>query len=150
MKKKLHKKLNLILIFTFILSTFLFMNIKCFAAGPATVPPIQAPAGALSENQIPQSAKGYQPATIPEKNAYTLTHLNKEDNFKVGILKFLIAMIGVLVSVLVIFLVLKLYKKVMLKNNLNLGSIDYDKTLESPKDFKEAINIFLDKTEGGK
>lgn len=121
------------------------MNIKCFAAGP--IGPQPAPASALSENQIPQPAQVAQPATIPQKNAYALTHLNKQDDFKVNLLKFLLAMVGVLVSALAIFLVLKLYKKVTLKNNLNLGDIDYDKTLESPKDFKEAINIFLDKTD---
>lgn len=64
-----------------------------------------------------------------------------------GIFKFFTAMFGVLVSSLAIFAGLKFYKKFMLKNNIKLDNIDYDKTLESPKDFKEVINLFLDKTE---
>lgn len=147
MKKNLKQNLNIVLIFTFILSTFFLTNIKCYAAD--TAQPQPAGASSLSGNQIPQPAAGYQPASIPQKNASALTHLNKQDDFKVNALKFLLAMLGVLVSALAIFLVLKLYKKVTLKNNLNLGDIDYDKTLESPKDFKEAINIFLDKTDKG-
>lgn len=150
MKKNLKRNLNIALIFTFILSTFFLTNIKCFAADTTGPQPATASrAGSLSGNPIPQPAAGYQPASIPQKNAYALTHLNKQDDFKVNALKFLLAMLGVLVSALTLFLVLKLYKKVTLKNNLNLGDIDYDKTLESPKDFKEAINIFLDKTDKG-
>lgn len=148
MKKNLKKNLNRILILTFILSIFILISGKCFAQAPAMPQPAPDNQQALSGNQIPPSASGYQPSSIPQKNAYALTHLNKQDNLQSGILKFLMAMLGVLVSGLVIFLVLKLYKKVMLKNNLILGNIDYDKTLESPKDFKDAINIFLDKTEG--
>lgn len=125
------------------------MSNKCFALDSANVAPAQAPVNVLAGNQLPQPAKNYQPATIPEKNAYALTHINKEDNFKTSILKFILAMAGVLFSALVIFLALRVYKKVMLKNNLNLGNIDYDKTLESPKDFKDAINIFLNKTDKG-
>lgn len=63
------------------------------------------------------------------------------------LIKFFSAMFGVLVSILVIWLSLILYKKFMLKNNSKLDNVDYDKTLESPKDFKEAINLFLDKTD---
>lgn len=147
MKKNLKRNLNIALIFTFILSTFFLTNLKCCAAN--NVVPQQAGTSSLSGNQVPQPAVGSQPASIPQKNAYALTHLNKQDDFKVNALKFLLAMLGVLVSALTLFLVLKLYKKVTLKNNLNLGDIDYDKTLESPKDFKEAINIFLDKTDKG-
>lgn len=147
MKKKLKKNLNLVLIFTFILSGLLLASPKGLAVNPVMPQPAPAPVQAIPANQVPPPSSGMQPSTIPQKNAYALTHLNKQDDFKAGVLKFLMAMVGVLVSVLVIFLVLKFYKKVMLKNNLNLGNIDYDKTLESPKDLKGAINIFLDKTE---
>lgn len=63
------------------------------------------------------------------------------------IIKFLSSMLGVLISVLIIWMSLKLYKKFIVKGNSKLDNIDYSKTLESPKDFKEAVNLFLDKTD---
>lgn len=63
------------------------------------------------------------------------------------LIKFLMAMLGVIVSAAAIFLGLKIYKKFVLKNDTKNEIIDYNETLESPKDFKEAINIFLDKTD---
>lgn len=68
--------------------------------------------------------------------------------FKFMIIKFLTAMLGVAVSALAIFVGLKIYKKFVLKNDTKTSDIDYNESLESPKDFKEAINIFLDKTKG--
>lgn len=62
------------------------------------------------------------------------------------IAKFLFAMLGVLISAGAIFLGLKFYKKFILKQNQNLDNTDYN-TLHSPKNFKEAINMFLDKTD---
>ena len=76
-------------------------------------------------------------------NAQSALH----NGFMYGVFKFFTAMFGVLVSSLAIFAGLKFYKKFVLKNNSNLDNIDYDKTLESPKDFKGVINLFLDKTE---
>lgn len=63
------------------------------------------------------------------------------------ILKFFASMLGVVVSALVIWIVLKLYKKFVFKANSKLDNTDYNTTLESPKDFQEAINLFLDKTD---
>lgn len=65
---------------------------------------------------------------------------------KYAFFKFLLAMLGVLLSSLAIFAGLKLYKKLVLKNDAKQSEIDYDRTLESPKNFKEAINLFLHKT----
>lgn len=63
------------------------------------------------------------------------------------ILKFFGSMFGVLISALVIWLGLKIYKKLAIKDNAKLDNFDYEKNLDSPKDFKEAINLFLDKTD---
>lgn len=63
------------------------------------------------------------------------------------LLKFITAIAGVAISVLAIFLGLKIYKKFILKNDTKSENLNYNETLESPKDFKEAINIFLDKTD---
>ena len=62
------------------------------------------------------------------------------------IVKFFIAMIGVLFSAGAIFMGLKVYKKFVLKRNQNIDNTDYS-TLQSPKNFKDAINMFLDKTD---
>ena len=60
-----------------------------------------------------------------------------------GISWFLVA----LPFILAIFFGLKFYKNFTFKNSAKLDNIDYNKTLESPKDFRNAINIFLDKTD---
>lgn len=73
--------------------------------------------------------------------------LPKPENRPSPILKFLVAMAGVLLSSLAIFGGLKLYKKFILKKNTKTDNINYGNTFESPKTFKEAINIFLDKTD---
>lgn len=142
MKKNL-KTINSILIFTVIFSslTFTFNEGKSFAI--ETVAQTSQTTQAAAKEQ--SESKTIKPATIHEKNAYVLKHMEKSKQN--GILKFLIAMIGVVVSALAIFLGLNFYKKFILKDNAKLDNIDYEKTLYSPKDFREAINIFLDKTD---
>ncbi len=137
MKKKL-KIFNLILILVIFFYTGCF-SFKSFAKNT------QVPA--VKETTLKKSLQTKAvPKSIPEKNAYALTHMDKTGN-KYNFLKFFAAMFGVLISSLAIFIGLKLYKKYVLKNNKELDNIDYDKTLESPKDFKDAINLFLDKTD---
>lgn len=138
MKKHL-KLINLLVILTIIFSTLIFTGTESFALNSQT-PSVQKTVGEKqSENSIEKVS------TIPQKNAYALTHMKKA-GFKYGIFRFLMAMLGVLVSSLAIFLGLKIYKKLILKNDAKFNNIDYDKTLESPRDFKEAINLFLNKT----
>jgi len=119
-------------------STLVLTRIEAVAAN--MVPTVQT-----TVVQKPINSEVKQPATIPEKNAYAVRHIEKT-GFKYAIFKFLITMVGVLVSSLAIFAGLKVYKKFVLKNDAKQGDIDYDKTLESPKNFKEAINLFLNKT----
>lgn len=137
--KKNMKIFNFIIILTLIFSTVIFSRAESFALN-SQVPPSQT---IVQEKKSDSNA--VKPSTIPEKNAYALTHM-KKNGIKYGVLKFLMTMIGVLISSLAIFLGLKIYKKFILKNDAKLGNMDYDKTLESPKDFKEAINLFLNKT----
>jgi len=109
---------------------------------------IETPAPTV-QNSLPtaQSApKTSDSQTIPERNAYVLNHIGQQGSQN-PLVKFFLAMLGVLISSGAIFLGLRFYKKLMLKNNTKLDSIDYNKTLDSPKDFKEAINLFLDKTD---
>lgn len=127
------------------LSTLVFTGVESFALsteGPA------APQSATVPSK--QITPADSTASIPEKNSQELEKLAKPDEqmgFKYAFFKFFVAMMGVLVSALAIFAGLKIYKKFVLKNNSKLDNVDYDKSLESPKDFKEAINLFLDKTD---
>lgn len=126
-----------------ICSTLVFAEVETFAADTApTVSTAPVAQNVASDKQIKPEAK---PVTIPKKNAYAMEHMEKT-GFKYALFKFLIAMFGVLISCLAIFAGLKFYKKIVLKSDLKQGDIDYDKTLESPKNFKEAINLFLHKT----
>ena len=144
--KKLLKKNNLILILALFSTLVFFTGVEsCAEKNPApvtsnTVAPISAkPQTAEPKKIIPSD-------NIPEKNAYAHAHMKKK-GFKYSLFKFFMAMLGVLISALAIYGGLKVYKKIMLKNSSMLDNIDYKKTLESPKDFKEAINLFLDKTD---
>lgn len=126
-----------------ICSTLVFTGVETFAADTtSTVPAAPVAQNVAGDKQTTPDAK---PVTIPKKNAYAMEHM-EQTGFKYAMLKFLIAMFGVLISCLAIFAGLKFYKKIVLKSDLKQGDIDYDKTLESPKNFKEAINLFLHKT----
>ncbi len=104
-----------------------------------------------AQSPTTSSPQDIKPQTIPEKNIKMFSHMGKEKvqklGFKDALFKFFMAMLGVLVSSLAIFGGLNLYKKVVLKNNKAFDEKDYENTLESPKDFKEAINLFLNKTD---
>lgn len=158
--KKRQKILNFILIFAMICSTLVFAGVESIAAdAPVSVPaapkapvvpaPSVAPATPLAPVvqqpavQVPK--QDVKAPLMPQKNAYAADKA-EHTGIKYAFFKFLMAMLGVLVSSLAIYGGLKLYKKLVLKNDAKLNNIDYDKTLESPKDFKEAINLFLHKT----
>lgn len=139
------KTLNLTLILVVIFSILIFTKVESFALSTQLPLTSQTPT-TQTLGPVKQIKQGKVPTTVPEQNAYALSHMEKT-GFKYTVFKFFISMIGVLVSALAIFIGLKLYKNFILKNNAKLNNIDYDKTLESPKDFKEAINLFLDKTD---
>lgn len=134
--KNLLRIRNLAIIFIAIFSILAFSKGESFAFALENTSGVEATVS--QEDSASQS--------IIEKNAYELSHMQKT-GYKYRVYKFFTAMFGVLVSVIAIYLGLKLYKKVALKNNEKLDNIKFDKSLESPKDFKEAINLFLDKTD---
>lgn len=125
--------------------TLVFTGVKAFAIDTSVVVPATSTAVPVAQTTVADKPVNEvkKPVTIPQKNAYAL---EKETGFKYALLKFLIAMLGVLLSCLAIFAGLKFYKKIVLKSDLKQTEFDYDKTLESPKNFKEAINLFLHKT----
>lgn len=150
---KIHH-LNSIIIFMAIFSTLALGGVETFAIDApvtatvpteqTTVPTVQtiaplgqvAPANTTVQTPVTQKT----PALNPETDKQTFKRPSP-------ILKFLLAMLGVVVSSLAIFGGLKFYKKFVLKKSSKTDNIDYNKSLESPKTFKEAINIFLDKTD---
>lgn len=147
MKKNL-KILNLAVILA-IFSAFAFATFFKFFEGDKAfalyTPPQQAAQTPAQPSALPANMPINQ--TIPQKNAYALAHMEQQNGLQGALFKFFMAMLGVLVSAAAIFLGLKVYQKFVLKNNLKSDTINHDKTLESPKEFKEAINIFLDKTD---
>lgn len=142
--KKNQRIINLFFILTLLFSTFIYTKVECWAV-ISDVPTIQHQSTQNVSDKKNIKSDNTNLGSIPQKNAYALSHMEKT-GFKYSFLKFFIAMFGVLLSSLAIFIGLKVYKKLILKDNEKFDNIDYDKTLESPKDFKEAINLFLDKT----
>lgn len=142
-----------LIVISAIFSTLVFSTgVECFAENISakntpTMPqtPTAQPAQQVPTNQITPAEQSSTP-DFSQKNSYELAHMG-ENSPKSKILKFFIAMLGVLLSAAAIFGGLKFYKKFILKNNSKNDKINYEKTLESPKDFKEAINIFLEKTD---
>lgn len=152
MMNNLKKSLNLLFIITAIFSTLVFTGVETFAQDAINTPtPASAPTATTqattstpkASTQTPQASK---PQGIPQKNAYQITHM-KQHSLKASLFKFVLAMLGVLISSLVILTGLKFYKKIGLKKKSKTDNIDYSKSLDSPKDLKEAINIFLEKTD---
>lgn len=138
--RKHNKTLSFIVIFIAIVSIFTFVRVEVFAQDN------QPQVAQTTTGQEHSKTKADKPLTIPQKNAYALSHIPNK-GFKFALFKFLAAMFGVFISALAIWIGLKIYKKIVLKDNSKLDEIDYNKTLESPKDFREAINLFLDKTD---
>jgi len=166
--KNLQKNLNsiIILIAAIAAFTFTFSNGTSFAAADAaannTSPAIERSTQAVADldkkdkkaaqqdakklGQLSSTGNPTERSTGNQTEGTGDIPIEKR-GMKYNLFKFCTGMLGVLISSLTIFFCLKLYKKFFLKNKSNQENIDYDKTLESPKDFKEAINLFLDKTD---
>ena len=89
-------------------------------------------------------------APVEEKSVLS-KELKKQTKPKTSItsilFKFLFAMLWVIISSIFIFLILIAYKKLILKGGSVLPTYEsLEHSLETPKNFKEAIKIFLDKT----
>lgn len=145
MKKKSKKILNFIIIICLIFSTFVIIEGESYAfASPSTTTTVN------TDKTVSKATTKKNISAIHSKTAEIKVKTSKEAKkfgFKYSLYKFFTAMFCVLVSAIAIFLGLKIYKNIILKNNLKSDNIDYEKNLESPKNFKEAINLFLDKTD---
>lgn len=143
--KKMNKKqqLNHNLISVFVIFTILFTGafaISCNSTFAANVPP-QNTVSTASPTE-----KTLSTDSIPEKNATELKHFGQK-GMQNGLIKFGLGMLGVLISAAIIFFGLKLYQKFIMKKVSAPDSFGQKNSLDSPKDMKEAINLFLDKTD---
>ena len=134
--KKQQKILKPVLLLLIAFSAIVFTQVKTIAL--VSSPPTAQTKTVTAPAIIPQSKDNIQ-------NTENFEHKPK-GNFKNALLKFFTAMFGVLISALSIFAGLKLYKKFALKNTQSPSGSTNNQSLQSPKDFKEAMNLFLDKT----
>src|SRR5574344_1265685 len=83
--------------------------------------------------------------SIPEQNVKELEHFEHKDS---GLVTFGFSMLGVFISAGIIFLCLKIYQKYFMKKRTNQpDSFGQKDSLDSPKDIKSAVSLFIDKTE---
>lgn len=150
--KKLQSQNNKI--FNFILKSTLLLTlvltgVKCnfeCSASAVVSQPTTASTTPPSANQ-PAEATSKTPTTVVNQTMPTGFKKAESFDFKSALVKFALAMFGVLVSALTIFLGLKVYTKMSAKSGGGIGNSDFENSLESPKDFKEAINLFLHKSD---
>ncbi len=105
---------------------------------------------------IPKTPVTGMAGDVPVANVQTkeddvikdIDELSEEDRFKTSkpnvLLKFFIAITWVIMSSLIIYFSLISYKK--LSSKPKFGIDVEENTLDSPKNFKEAINLFIKKT----
>lgn len=142
----MNKYFRIINLFLFLIICTTIMSVSCKSnAFAADTIAIQTSAPAVqSKSDITPEQKNL---TEKQKPNIATKEAQEKTGFKYMIIKFFAAMFGVVISALAIFMGLKFYKKFILKNNSKFDNINYNQTLESPKDFKEVINLFLDKTD---
>ena len=108
--------------------------------------PAYALTGVPAQTQAASNVADVADNSIPQQNAQELEHFSHKE---IGLLKFGTGMLGVLLSAIIIFLGLKIYQKYFMskKSSIAPDSFGERNSLDSPHDIKEAINLFLDKTD---
>ena len=123
------------------------------SSSPATGD-IQVQAKAQEEPLAPRGDLAYS-NTTPEVQVANTTAIqtpvqNKtkpKRSFASMFFKFILAMIWVVISSIVIFVILISYKRLVLKGKPIRPTYETtEQSLDTPKNFKEAIKLFLDKT----
>lgn len=106
-----------------------------------------APRGDLAySNAMPTTTQAANTTAVqPEVQQTTQTKPKK--SFASMVFKFILAMIWVVISSIVIFVILISYKRLILKGKTVRPTYETtEQSLDTPKNFKEAIKLFLDKT----
>ena len=142
--KKLQLKCNLITVF--VLFTILFTGSVAISSNAAIAEAVPPQATTSTSSQTTTNSVSTTDESIPEKNASELEHFSKK-GMQNGFVKFGFAMLGVLLSAIVIFFALKLYKKLGGKVVSAPDTFGVKNSLDSPSEMKDAINLFLDKTD---
>lgn len=103
-----------------------------------------APRGDLAySNAMPEAQVANTTAIQPQVQTKT----KPRKSFASMVFKFILAMIWVVISSIVIFIILISYKKLILKGKPVRPTYETtEQSLDTPKNFKEAIKLFLDKT----
>lgn len=104
-----------------------------------------APRGDLaSSNAMPEAQVANTTAVQPQVQQ---TQTKPKKSFASMVFKFILAMIWVVISSIVIFVILISYKRLILKGKPVRPTYETtEHSLDTPKNFKEAIKLFLDKT----
>ena len=153
--KKQHRKnnfFNLILILTLVLSTFVLSRVESTAASATASTNAHMSKSEIKTDNIPAGSKIFaQQKVEPSKQTVKKESLplKKEasSESKKSISRFFLAMIGVLLSSLAIFGGLKAYNHFASNKHSAFDNKKSKSSLESPKNFKESINSFLEKTD---
>lgn len=103
-----------------------------------------APRGDLAySNAMPEAQVANTTAVQPQVQTKT----KPKKSFASMVFKFILAMIWVVISSIVIFVILISYKRLILKGKPVRPTYETtEQSLDTPKNFKEAIKLFLDKT----
>lgn len=135
----------------FVIVSFIFFNCFCNvdfcsdinAKTPSFCTMNQAYAQENAKTNNNSSPKKGVNSVKKSQNKIERTKPNK--GIKFILKKFLLTMFLVVVSAGIIFVALLLYKKLSTKNTHNSNS-EKSLSLQTPKNFKDTINLFLDKT----
>ena len=123
------------------------------SSSPATGD-VQVQARAQEEPLAPRGDLAYSNA-MPEAQVANTTSIQPQvqtktkpkKSFASMVFKFILAMIWVVISSIVIFVILISYKRLILKGKPVRPTYETtEQSLDTPKNFKEAIKLFLDKT----
>ena len=173
-KEKVRKLLQnkIITIIFSLISCFIFTN-PSFAVGEAQVPVSQSYTEAIQsatnqintqqQNENNTETLAHQAVTGSideaanaiknqnEKQSIIGNEIKKQTKTKKSyvniIFKFILAMVWVCISSVIIFIILISYKKLILKGKPITPTYESTEgSLDTPKNFKEAIKLFLDKT----
>jgi hypothetical protein len=138
---------------TLVFSTLVFSGVESTSALAADADKITAKTDNLPADskifapQKPESTKELKASELDIKKNPSVFKKEADSKPKKKFARFFIAMLCVLFSSLAIFGGLKLYKYLASKKGLSSKNSTNKQSLESPKTFKETINLFLDKTD---
>lgn len=98
---------------------------------------------------ISKSTESQEVQKIANQSKKDIKNIKTKQDIKILnlILKFILAMIWVVISSIIIFILLISYKRLILKDNgQNITYENTSQSLDTPKNFKDALKLFLDKT----